>query len=627
MTKEQIKKDSPEPPIERSPSFGKVSKEKSSSDNPKRIGANVSFGLDINPPSSNLSEISEKQDDRVFSGNNETEFEEKSWLREFVKERLDIDPPASDPSKVNKNSPNVPVSPDPNSNDSIKVSDSALPGNLAPFDKSASNLNNPTNIETEKRNPDENRNYTEIQALKIDTIRIDDEQTEPPGYKLKENRGNNTDKQESSSRENGKDQILSLSPAVRRNGDSEVNSPNHIRTPNVNDDNKIAKNSPLHEVGDNGRDEIAPTELISGLESSSNLSTDKEDSSATPEVKPKRKASWVFTSIPLMMVITVGAWALRDFTFGQYSIDEPEESYSQSNLTSISEMIYDTDFSSAEINPTPEPPIYDHSVLTQIQKDRLYKASLTYLADDEEEAVYIARKLNYVQNEGHPATLCGPLAISILRDAMLIDRYVDLEDFWLLNPRDDYTVRAILEKYFPREHYQWYQTSTPINYYDFKNHPLYSGDFLYLFAGRGGTFEHMIVVSRVDDAGRAYSVSAQQDSNGYSINEVMLYDPNNPGEGYFYEITDSANAEFGVTGLGGFWMWRRLSTFPEVNLDDVAFSDQLDSVLNESGGEWYGYIKEIDGRVVFSREAQDLGDSILSSIGLPGRERPNYVFI
>jgi beta-lactamase class A len=260
----------------------------------------------------------------------------------------------------------------------------------------------------------------------------------------------------------------------------------------------------------------------------------------------------------------------------------------------------------ASQTPTPKPPEYDRSVLTQVQKDRLYRASLSYLADNDEEAVYVARNIEYVPNEGHPATMCGPLAMSILRDAMLVDRYINVGDFWLLNPREDYTVHAILEKYFPREHYHWYQTTTPVNYYDFKSHPLYTGDFLYLFAGRGGTFEHMLVVTRVDDMGRAYSVFAVEDSSGYSIEEVMLYDPNNPGEGYFYEITDSTNAGFGITGLGGFWMWRRITPFPEVNFDDLAFSDRLDSILNETGGEWHVYIKEVEGRVIYSRESQEV---------------------
>jgi beta-lactamase class A len=53
-------------------------------------------------------------------------------------------------------------------------------------------------------------------------------------------------------------------------------------------------------------------------------------------------------------------------------------------------------------------------------------------------------------------------------------------------------------------------------------------------------------------------------------------------------------------------MWRRLTPIPEENLDDLAFSDTLDSVLKEYGGEWNVLIKEIDGRIIYSRQADDL---------------------
>ena len=53
-------------------------------------------------------------------------------------------------------------------------------------------------------------------------------------------------------------------------------------------------------------------------------------------------------------------------------------------------------------------------------------------------------------------------------------------------------------------------------------------------------------------------------------------------------------------------MWRRITPVPEVDLDDLAFGDQLDSILNETGGEWHVYIKEIGGRVIYSRESREV---------------------
>jgi hypothetical protein len=369
---------------------------------------------------------------------------------------------------------------------------------------------------------------------------------------------------------------------------------------------------------------------VSGFETKSDLSIEDKVSSTNGGIseirsKPRghfnRKAGSIgaLTMLLILVAVTVGGWKLSSLDFWYSSRIRNEGASIQSKPIDFHSTIDNHDPSpedmydspglmrlavSPEVNPTPQ--IYDRSVLTQIQKDRLYKASLAYLADSEEEAVYMANSIGYVPNGGHPATMCGPLAVSILRDALLIDRYVDLEDFWLLNPRDDYTVRAILEKNFPREHYHWYQTTTPINYYDFKSYPLYTGDFLYLFAGQKGNFEHMILVTRIDEAGRAYSVSPLETINGYSIKEVMLYDPNHPGEGYFYEITNKTNTEFGLTGLGGFWMWRRLTPIPEQNSNDLAFGHGLDAILDKVGGEWHVYIKEIDGRVIYSRKADEI---------------------
>lgn len=325
-----------------------------------------------------------------------------------------------------------------------------------------------------------------------------------------------------------------------------------------------------------------------------------------PEFQPKRKHWTIFalTITVVLMALSVGTRKFGGVDFEFTSKIDPETISIQSEKPdNLSTELMDV----AVLEGVNQPSLsYDGSVLTQIQKDRLYKASLAYLADGEEEAVYMAQSIGYLPNGGHPATMCGPLAIAILRDALLIDRHVDLETFWLLNPRDEYTVSAILEKYFPREHYHWYQTSTPVNYFDFKNYPLYTGDFLYLFAGPGGNFEHMLLVTRVDEEGRVYSVSPIETANGYSITELMLYDPKRPGEGYFYDITNKENAKFGLTGFGGFWMWRRLTPIPEQNLDDLAFGLDLDSIFDNVGGDWHVYIKEVGDRVIYSRNADEI---------------------
>ena len=43
----------------------------------------------------------------------------------------------------------------------------------------------------------------------------------------------------------------------------------------------------------------------------------------------------------------------------------------------------------------------------------------------------------------------------------------------------------------------------------------------------------------------------------FAIQEVMLYDPTQPGVGKFYDWTNVKNYALGLTGLGGFEVWRR----------------------------------------------------------------------
>jgi len=197
-------------------------------------------------------------------------------------------------------------------------------------------------------------------------------------------------------------------------------------------------------------------------------------------------------------------------------------------------------------------------VLTWEQERRLYEASLKFLAANEKEAIIVARdKIDYLESIAeHPSLVCGPLSAAILRDGGLLPPDADLHGFWLLDPR----MRAsqkVLETYFPPERYEWYKFDTPTPEFDFVAFPLLPGDFLYLYAGDSGTFDHMITVSRVDEAGRAYTVSNLETGDGFVIRELMLYDPNDPGVGQFYDwMNREINRRLGMTGDGGFDLWR-----------------------------------------------------------------------
>jgi hypothetical protein len=116
----------------------------------------------------------------------------------------------------------------------------------------------------------------------------------------------------------------------------------------------------------------------------------------------------------------------------------------------------------------------------------------------------------------------------------------------------------VINKVFPPEEFSDRRFNQPINQFDFTKFPLQAGDFLYLYAGRSGTFEHMLTVTRVDDQGRAYSVTNYDVApESFVIEEVLLYDPNQPGTGKFYDWTNHKNEKLGLTGFGGFELWRR----------------------------------------------------------------------
>jgi hypothetical protein len=210
---------------------------------------------------------------------------------------------------------------------------------------------------------------------------------------------------------------------------------------------------------------------------------------------------------------------------------------------------------------TTTPTATPRGALTWEQEERLYQSSIKFLAENEDEATIIVRdQIDYLQSIGeHPSLVCGPLSAVILRDAGLLPPDVDLHGFWLLNPRLRPS-QKILETYFPADRYEWFQFDSSTTDFDFGAFPLLPGDFVYLYAGINGTFEHIITVTRVDDEGRVYTVSNLATEEGFVIRELMLYDPNDAGVGQFYDwMNRDINAWLGMTGDGGFDIWRPIA--------------------------------------------------------------------
>ena len=212
------------------------------------------------------------------------------------------------------------------------------------------------------------------------------------------------------------------------------------------------------------------------------------------------------------------------------------------------------------LTPTPTTPPPYRGALTAEQRATLDTVARSYISLTPEEAQTTAINLDYLGRNANPATMCGPLSIAILREVGLVDASTNISDFWYLDPRPPHDER-MLQQVFPAERFEKIEQPLSIRQVDYGANPLYPGDFLYLFAGDSGSFEHVLVVSRVDDAGRAYAVTNVNTADGeVIITEVLLYDPANPGVGQFYEWTDWKNRFIGRTGYGGFWLWRLLPT-------------------------------------------------------------------
>lgn len=188
------------------------------------------------------------------------------------------------------------------------------------------------------------------------------------------------------------------------------------------------------------------------------------------------------------------------------------------------------------------------------QQIALYKASLNYIRTTPADSRRLAIAINGV-GYGDPTNICGPLAVAILRDAGLMPPQITPHDFWLLNPPAA-TDAQLLRVAFPAQDYGYSKTVTPINKIDWNSSPLYPGDFLFIWHGSGGNFDHMLVVTRVDQDRRVYTVTNYGTAAGYIISEALLYDPSDPMLGLFHTWTQERNAILGSTGFGGFELWR-----------------------------------------------------------------------
>lgn len=226
---------------------------------------------------------------------------------------------------------------------------------------------------------------------------------------------------------------------------------------------------------------------------------------------------------------------------------------------------------------------------------QLYRASLNYIAETTSEANAVVKSIKF--NRGayeNVKNACGPLSIAIMRSGGILPATTSVREIWLLCAREGGKcngMSVLNREYFPPSEYDYFQTTQSVREYDFAANPLQAGDWLYLYVKHNG-FDHMLVVTRVDANGTAYTVTNLNRGEGFKITEEVLYDPAKPGTGLFYELTDPIRLKYerylGLSGDGGFMVIRRKGGLASV----PPFNQVLDAALAE-GTVWYGYIKEV----------------------------------
>jgi hypothetical protein len=254
----------------------------------------------------------------------------------------------------------------------------------------------------------------------------------------------------------------------------------------------------------------------------------------------------------------------------------------------------------ASVTPLPSPTKTPVPTPTPQPFSSLREISQQYLAANETEAVAVARSLAYLQGSEDPSNMCGPLAAAILQEGGILSPYINLHDFWLLNPR---VHQAKLARIFPKNRFVHTVVQSPISAYDFKANPLQRGDFLYLYAGANGNFEHMLVVTHVDETGRAYTVTNVNTDAGYIIDEFMLYDPEHPQNGLIARWNNRDYAHLGLTGSGGFEIWHPLSGWEE---GDHLLSATIDEKIANRGGDWHILMQKTTGERIYARSIHEI---------------------
>jgi hypothetical protein len=192
-------------------------------------------------------------------------------------------------------------------------------------------------------------------------------------------------------------------------------------------------------------------------------------------------------------------------------------------------------------------------------RDTLARVGDPYHTRSQDATIAIGEQyLTVSQSDG--SKLGGPLVGRMLLDAGLVSKDLNPHDLWTVNMDPSERGRT-LNEWFPENKFEWFETSVPVNEFDFGSHTLQPGDVVYL---KGGDRTHWLLITRVDGQGRVYGVTSVQqgflasDSSNtdWLIQEVLVYDPQRPEDGLFYKWLDPAFGKLFNPGAKGFILFR-----------------------------------------------------------------------
>ena len=254
---------------------------------------------------------------------------------------------------------------------------------------------------------------------------------------------------------------------------------------------------------------------------------------------------------------------------------------------------------------------------------RLRAVAESFITSDSQATTELARQLGYLTSDQEdPSNMCGPLSAAILREAGLLPASVgpvaNLKSYWLANPATNGRPWSL----FPQDLYEVHRFETGTDRFDFAAWPLMPGDFVYTYAGRG-SFSHMFIVTEVDEAGRAYTVTNQlQPDGGYLVQRVLLYDPQEHEAGVLHSPCLECGSWRRRTGLGGFDVLRRRD-LGQVSGSEVVHTVLAGETLPAIVGAYGSTLEAVAERNEFNPLALQVGEQLLIPVNLvTGAEGP-----